>query len=627
MSLDGWSEKNLADVATTFGRGKSRHRPRNDKSLYGGKYPFIQTGEIRNADHYVTEYEKTYNEKGLAQSKLWPAGTLCITIAANIAETAILTFEACIPDSVIGLVPDPAKADVEFIEYLLQYFKTVVQAQGKGAAQDNINMGTFERMEFPFPSDLAEQKRIVSILDEAFSAIAKAKENAEKNLLSARELFESYLNRVFTQQGTGWKEKPLEDFAEDIATGPFGSLLHKSDYITGGTPIVNPVNIEGENIVPNESKTISDKKKQELEGYILNENDVVIGRRGEMGRCAVVTPAKAGWLCGTGCFIIRPSADTNPHFLCHMLRSHKFRELMAGDSDRATMPSISNKQLAALPATLPDPETQIETIERLANLRAASRRLETIYTQTLANLDELKQSLLQKAFTGELTQSKTISFIHAPERFPTAIAGISTTDLHAGILGLAYLAHERPKAKHFGHVKGEKVAHLVENLIGIDLGRSPIKDAAGPNDFTHLKKVESRARNAGFFDVKRQDDRYVLKPKAKFDKLIEKTKNCLGERLEEIESLLEVMAKMTTRQAEIFATTFAAWNNLLIAGQSCDDDAIVLEARENWHPKKLKIDRAKFLRSIGWMRDHGFEPQGIGKVVGEKPEKKSRGSK
>ena len=168
---------------------------------------------------------------------------------------------------------------------------------------------------------------------------------------------------------------------------------------------------------------------------------------------------------------------------------------------------------------------------------------------------------------------------------------------------------------------------LVENLIGIDLGRSPIKDAAGPNDFTHLKKVESRARKAGFFDVKRQDDRYVLKPKAKFDKLIEKTKNCLGERLEEIESLLEVMAKMTTRQAEIFATTFAAWNNLLIAGQSCDDDAIVFEARENWHPKKLKIDRAKFLRSIGWMRDHGFEPQGIGKVVGEKPEKKSRGSK
>ena len=172
---------------------------------------------------------------------------------------------------------------------------------------------------------------------------------------------------------------------------------------------MNPVNIEGENIVPNESKTISDKKKQELEGYILNENDIVIGRRGEMGRCAVVTPAKAGWLCGTGCFIIRPSADTNPHFLCHMLRSHKFRELMAGDSDRATMPSISNKQLAALPATLPDPETQIETIERLANLRAASRRLETIYTQKLANLDELKQSLLQKAFTGQLTAREQVA--------------------------------------------------------------------------------------------------------------------------------------------------------------------------------------------------------------------------
>ena len=95
----------------------------------------------------------------------------------------------------------------------------------------------------------------------------------------------------------------------------------------------------------------------------------------------------------------------------------------------------------------------------------------------------------------------------------------------------------------------------------------------------------------------------------------------------EVEELLSVMAPMTTRQAEIFATTFAAWNNLLVLGRPTDDDSIVLEAREDWHPKKLKIDRAKFLRSIGWIRDHGFEPQGIGKVVGEKPEKKSRGSK
>ncbi len=82
-------------------RGKSKHRPRNDPILYGGKYPFIQTGDVKHSPFYVTTHSVTYNEKGLAQSKLWPKGTLCITIAANIAETAILSYPACFPDSIV----------------------------------------------------------------------------------------------------------------------------------------------------------------------------------------------------------------------------------------------------------------------------------------------------------------------------------------------------------------------------------------------------------------------------------------------------------------------------------------------------------------------------------------------
>ena len=127
-----WKEKTLEEISTTFGRGKSKHRPRNAPHLYGGKYPFVQTGDIRNADHTITEYSQTYSEAGLAQSKLWPKGTICITIAANIAETAILGFDACFPDSVIGVVANPNEAEVGFIEYLLQSFKARIQALGKG---------------------------------------------------------------------------------------------------------------------------------------------------------------------------------------------------------------------------------------------------------------------------------------------------------------------------------------------------------------------------------------------------------------------------------------------------------------------------------------------------------------
>ncbi|HCG9469113.1 TPA: restriction endonuclease subunit S [Vibrio parahaemolyticus] len=156
--------KTLGEVALDFGRGKSKHRPRNDPSLYGGDIPFIQTGDIRNAAHTIQEYSQTYSELGLKQSKLWPKGTLCITIAANIAETSILGFDACFPDSVIGFVANPEKTSSSYVEYLLSSIKTQLEEKGQGSAQSNINLGTFQNLKLPFPP-IAEQERIVSLLD------------------------------------------------------------------------------------------------------------------------------------------------------------------------------------------------------------------------------------------------------------------------------------------------------------------------------------------------------------------------------------------------------------------------------------------------------------------------------
>ena len=192
-----WHQKTLEEIATTFGRGKSKHRPRNEPKLYGGRYPFIQTGDIRNADHYITEYSQTYSEAGLAQSKLWPQGTICITIAANIAETGILGFDACFPDSVIGVVANPKEADVGFIEYLLQSFKAHLQAMGKGSAQDNINMGTFENERFPFPP-VAEQKQIVAKLDGLSEETQRLAAVYERKLAALDALKKSLLHQAFT---------------------------------------------------------------------------------------------------------------------------------------------------------------------------------------------------------------------------------------------------------------------------------------------------------------------------------------------------------------------------------------------------------------------------------------------
>lgn len=194
---EGWELKTLAEVATTFGRGKSRHRPRNALHLYGGEYPFVQTGDIRNADHVINEYLQTYSEAGLAQSKLWPKGTICITIAANIAETAILGFDSCFPDSVIGIVANPMQADVDFIEYLLQSFKARIQSMGKGSAQANINLGTFENERFPFPS-VTVQKQLVAKLDVLWEETQRLESLYQRKLAALDELKKSLLNQAFS---------------------------------------------------------------------------------------------------------------------------------------------------------------------------------------------------------------------------------------------------------------------------------------------------------------------------------------------------------------------------------------------------------------------------------------------
>ena len=122
-----WEPKSLDELGYV-GRGRSRHRPRDAAHLYGGPHPFVQTGDVKHAGLYLTEYTRTYSDAGLAQSRMWPAGTLCITIAANIADTSILGLDACFPDSVIGFIPDDKKADARFIKYL---FDTLLQRRYK----------------------------------------------------------------------------------------------------------------------------------------------------------------------------------------------------------------------------------------------------------------------------------------------------------------------------------------------------------------------------------------------------------------------------------------------------------------------------------------------------------------
>lgn len=191
--MSEWKPATLTQLGSV-GRGRSRHRPRDDASLYGGEYPFIQTGDVKHSPFYITSYSQTYNEVGLAQSKLWDHGTLCITIAANIADTAILKFPACFPDSIIGFISDPEKSDVRFVKYCMDTLKVHFESISRGTTQDNLSVEKLLSIKFKVPQ-VAEQKKIAAIL----TAYDDLIENNQRRIAALEKMAEELYREWFVR--------------------------------------------------------------------------------------------------------------------------------------------------------------------------------------------------------------------------------------------------------------------------------------------------------------------------------------------------------------------------------------------------------------------------------------------
>lgn len=177
-------------------RGKSKHRPRNDAKLFeNGKYPFLQTGDIKSANKYVTVYEKMYGDFGLNQSKLWKKGTLCITIAANIAETAFLGLDACFPDSIVGFTANETVL-MEYVRYFIEASKIRLWAFAPATAQKNINLKTLENLVIPYCC-INEQKKVVEEIESRLSVCDSIEKTVDNALQQAEALRQSILKKAF----------------------------------------------------------------------------------------------------------------------------------------------------------------------------------------------------------------------------------------------------------------------------------------------------------------------------------------------------------------------------------------------------------------------------------------------
>lgn len=291
--MEKWEIKRINELGG-ISRGRSRHRPRDDKSLYGGKYPFVQTGDVKATEFYLRNYSQTYNEKGLSQSKLWKKGTLCITIAANIAETAILSMDACFPDSIVGFVPFEGISDVRFVKYSFDMLKKEMQLASLGATQDNFSVDKMLKFKFIVPN-FSTQKRIADIISAYDDMIENNNRRIELLEKSAKELYKEWFvrfrfpnykkSKFVNGLPEGWEVKQLKDYGR-IETGKTPPTSNAENYSTDIMFIKTP-DMHGNTFVIQTEERLSVKGHKTQPKKLLPENSIMVSCIGTGGVVAI----------------------------------------------------------------------------------------------------------------------------------------------------------------------------------------------------------------------------------------------------------------------------------------------------------------------------------------------------
>ena len=308
------------------------------------------------------------------------------------------------------------KLDVAYLKNWMESpnFQEQLAGRTKGVAIKNVaSVKVLKEITIPLPP-LTEQKRIVAILDKAFAAIDKAIANTEKSLANARELFESYLNDVFAEPGDGWEEHQLNNITTKIGSGatPKGG---KKAYKTEGISLIRSLNVHDHFFKEKNLAFIDEDQAQKLSNVIIEERDVLLNITGaSIARCCVVPESYLPARVNQHVSIIRPVFDlVNSMFLSRLLASKQYKDQLLGIGDKAgsTRQALTKIQLQNFKVTIPSVERQIELNELIDEVWLNSKKLESIYQQKLTNLQDLKQSILQKAFAGELTASSLADIV------------------------------------------------------------------------------------------------------------------------------------------------------------------------------------------------------------------------
>lgn len=346
----------------------------------------------------AADYGKAFPNPKKATSqptKLSVKGDLILCVRATIGNVIWADKSYCLGRGVAGLRVKET-LDSHYLFYVLKESERELYEHATGSTFLQINKKTIESLKIPLPP-LPIQKQIAAILEKADTLRQQCQQmQTELNALAQSVFLEMFGDPIAGNKK--FKEVKLEQVAT-VQIGPFGSMLHRSDYIEGGIPLVNPTHIVKGKIMPDMSLTLRQDKYESLSQYHLMIDDIVMGRRGEMGRCAVIDKDSEGYFCGTGSLLIRPNKKLiRPKYLNDLLSSLSIKRWFIQQSQGATMPNLNKSIVNNIPLILPSIERQDE-YEEIQNY--ISYQLEKV-SQAVKQQNNLFNALMQKAFNGEL---------------------------------------------------------------------------------------------------------------------------------------------------------------------------------------------------------------------------------
>lgn len=396
----GWSSVNIGDVCDVVNGGTPKT---GVPEYWGGQHQWITPAEMgKRSTPYVGQTERTITDQGLQNSSArpLPARSVILSSRAPIGHLVINTEPMATNQGCKGLVPR-SQIDHKFLYYYLNSIVDLLNDLGTGATFKELSSGKLKDVPVPLPTRL-EQQRIVTLLDEAFDGIATAKANTEKNLQNVRALFESHLESIFTQRDDGWTLKKLGDLAA------FRNGINFTKSSRGDTvKIVGVRDFQKDFWAPLDSLDTVTTDGVLPESDMLKEHDLLFvrsnGNKELIGRCLLVGPVDAR-ITHSG-FTIRARLNgdgVKPEYLCHFLKSNKAKREMIDSGAGANISSLNQTTLAGLVIPFPSVAAQGLIVQQIETIAAQGQRLESIYQQKLAALDELKKSLLHLAFSGQL---------------------------------------------------------------------------------------------------------------------------------------------------------------------------------------------------------------------------------